>query len=301
MPIAETVLDANGIGFHALVDGPDDGPLVVLLHGFPELARSWLRQIPVLAEAGYRVVAPDMRGYGGTDKHGPYDLQTLAADVAGLVKTCGRERATIIGHDWGAGVAWGTAFLQPQVVERLGIMNCPHPALLGRALLSNPRQLRRSWYMFAFQIPWLPEWALTRQGAVAVARALRGGSKIREVWPREALKPYQHAFLQPGAASAAIGYYRAAFRHPFATDRIAREHPITAPTRIIWGAEDQFLGRELLSPGAMRPYFAPGNEPVIELIEGAGHFVQNEAAERVNEALLRWLGRPAKAPAAAAG
>jgi pimeloyl-ACP methyl ester carboxylesterase len=289
MPVAETLLQSNGIGFHALTDGPPDGPLVLLLHGFPELARSWLPQLPALGEAGFRVVAPDLRGYGGTDKTGPYDLKTLAADVAGLVHSLGRERATIVGHDWGAGVAWGTAFLQPAVVERLGIMNCPHPAVLGRSLLRNPRQLRRSWYMFFFQLPWLPEWAITRDGAAAVGRSLRGGSEIRDAWTPQATRPYQEAFLLPGAASAAIGYYRAAFRSPFETDRLARAQPITAPTRIIWGAKDQFLGRELISPEIMRPYFAPGNEPAIEFIEKAGHFVQNEAPEEVNEALLRWL------------
>jgi pimeloyl-ACP methyl ester carboxylesterase len=295
MPIAETLFQSNGIAFHALTDGPPDGPLVLLLHGFPELARSWLKQLPALGEAGFRVIAPDMRGYGGTDKKGPFDLKTLAADVAGLVQACGRERATIVGHDWGAGVAWATAFLQPSVVERLGIMNCPHPAVLGRALVSNLRQIRRSWYMFFFQIPWLPEWVASRNGAAAIGQALRGGSAVRDVWSREATRPYQESFLQPGAASGAIGYYRAVFRSPFELERLSRAHPITAPTRIIWGAKDLFLGRELISPEAMRPYFAPGNEPAIELIEKAGHFVQNEAPEEVNTALLRWLGTPARA------
>jgi pimeloyl-ACP methyl ester carboxylesterase len=291
MSFTETTLQSNGIGFHAYVDGPRDGPLVLLLHGFPELARSWFQQIPPLAQAGYRVVVPDMRGYGGTDKTGPYDLWTLSADIAGLVKSCGREKAIIIGHDWGAGVAWATAVLQPQVVEQLGILNCPHPSVLAKKIFSTPAQFARSWYMFFFQLPWLPEFLTTRDRGSAIARSLRGGSKVRDHWTREELTPYAESFIQPGAASAAIGYYRAAFRTTFKFDQAALAHPITAPTRIIWGAEDQFLGRDSIDQAVMRPYFAAGNTPVIELIEGAGHFVQNEAPDRVNAALLKWLAR----------
>lgn len=289
MPLSETLLASNGIAFHAYVDGPQDGPLVLLLHGFPELARSWFLQIPVLANAGYRVVAPDMRGYGGTDKQGPYDLWTLSADVAGLVKAMGREKAIVIGHDWGAGVAWATAILQPQVVEQLGILNCPHPSVLAKQIFSSPAQLAKSWYMFFFQLPWLPEFLTTRGNGAAIAKSLRGGSKIRDHWTREELKPYSESFVQPGAATGAIGYYRAAFRTPLKFEKAALANRITAPTRIIWGAEDQFLGRNSIDQQKMRPYFADGNAPVIELIEGAGHFVQNEAPDQVNAALLRWL------------
>jgi len=293
MAIEELRLRANGISFRALAEGPADGPLAILLHGFPELAISWKRQLPALAAAGMRAVAPDLRGYGGTEQQGPYDLRTLCADVAGLVRALGRERASIIGHDWGAAIAWGTAFLEPQVVERLTVMNCPHPAVMARALLTNPRQLLRSWYMFAFQIPLLPQLLLSRDRAAAVARALRGGSTIRSVWTDEALEPYREAFAQPGAAKAAIGYYRAALLHPSIV-RDAKARPIRAPTKIIWGADDRFLGRELIARSAMHPYFAEGNLPQIELIEGAGHFVQNEASERVNDALVRWVAPQAQ-------
>jgi len=297
MAISDTLFQSNSIGFHALVDGPMDGPLVLLLHGFPELAQSWRLQIPVLAKAGFRVVAPDLRGYGGTDKAGPYDLATLAADVAGLVHANGRERATIIGHDWGAGIAWATGFLQPQVVERLGIMNCPHPCVLADTVRSSARQLRNSWYILFFQLPWLPELATTRNGAAAIGRSLRGGSKVRGAFTAESVKPYERSYLQPGAATAAIGYYRAAFANVVKDKRLAKANPIKAPIRIIWGAEDQFLGQEMISTDAMRGYLAPGNVPVLDLIPGAGHFVQNEAPDQVNDALLRWL-KPAASDAA---
>lgn len=287
----EVFLEANGIRFRALAAGPLEGPLVLLLHGFPELAISWRHQLPALAQAGYRAVAPDMRGYGGTDKRGPFDFDTLAKDVAGLVRALGRDQAVIVGHDWGGGVAWAAAFRQSAVVERLVVLNCPHPAVLARDLFRNPRQLARSWYMFFFQIPFLPERLLTRDHAANVARALRGGAFVKEAFRPDELEPYRANFDQPGAASGALGYYRSAFRSALGMYRRAKANPVTAKTLIIWGARDRFLGRELLEPQKNAPFFAPGNLPEIQFIGEAGHFVQNEAPEKVNAALLEWLGR----------
>ncbi len=287
MASQELTLQANGIAFHCLAAGPEQGPLALLLHGFPELAVSWESQLDALATAGFRAVAPDMRGYGRTDRKPPYHLRTLAKDVAGLVGALGRKDAIVVGHDWGGAVAWGTAFLEPQVVNKLIILNCPHPAVLARALLGT-RQLLRSSYMFFFQLPWLPEKILSRDRAAAIARALRGGSLKREVWTKEKLAPYREAFSQPGGTHGPIEYYRAAFRD-FGVLKEAKRHPIAAPTRIIWGKHDRFLGPELLAPEKLRPYFAPGNEPGIDWIEGAGHFVQSEAPEEVNRALLAFV------------
>ncbi len=284
----ETVaLRANGASFAALADGPAEGPLVLLLHGFPELSRSWRHQLPALAAAGYRAVAPDLRGYGGSERRGPYDLGTLAADAAGMVAALGRDRAVVVGHDWGGAVAWAVAGRHPEVVERLVVLNCPPASVLARELRRNPRQLRRSAYMLLFQLPWLPEWLLTRDHAAAVARALRGGSHVRSAWPPEELEHYRRAFLQPGAASAALGYYRAALR---ARTQGPRSRPVAAPTLILWGVEDRFLGAETIDPAKLARVLAPGNEPEVVWIEGTGHFVQNEAPERVNAELLRWLG-----------
>jgi pimeloyl-ACP methyl ester carboxylesterase len=294
MAITELTLHANGIRFHALADGPERGPLVLLLHGFPELSHSWRAQLPALAAAGYYAVAPDLRGYGKTDKHGPYDLWTLSADIAGLVHALGHRTAIIVGHDWGGGVAWGTAFLQPHVVEKLVVLNCPHPALLGRELLRNPAQLKRSTYMFFFQLPVLPERLLSRNNGAAIAKALKGGSYIRSVWTKDELKPYRDAFSTPEAVGSALGYYRAAFRSSPRLFKESKHRPIGAPTAIIWGTEDRFLGTELIDREKLAPYFAQGNEPHIQLLEGVGHFVQHEAPDRVNEALVSFLG-PAQA------
>lgn len=288
----ELRLRANGLDFFALEEGPANGPPVLLLHGFPELSRSWRHQLAALGAAGWRAVAPDLRGYGRSGKDGPYDLSTLARDACELVHALGRDRAVICGHDWGGAMAWGVAMYHPEVVDRLVALNCPHPGVLAEELLRNPRQLCRSSYMLLFQLPWVPEWFLTRNGAAQVARALRGGSAIREAWPRQETDRYREAFLQPGAARAALGYYRAAFRGWGAVRRDGRARPIAAPTLIVWGARDRFLGRETVDPAKMSPYFAPGNAPAIRFLEEAGHFVQNEAPERVNAAMREWLGTP---------
>jgi pimeloyl-ACP methyl ester carboxylesterase len=288
--IETLILTANGIGFHALADGPADGPLVLLLHGFPELGRSWRHQLPALGGAGYRAVAPDLRGYGKTELHGPFDLPTLVDDAVGLVAALDRERAVVVGHDWGGAVAWSVAAQRPNVVEKLVVLNCPPPQEVARAIIRSPAQLRRSWYVFFFQLPWLPERRMAANGAEVVARALIGGSHRREAWPREELEAYRVAFARPGRAKAAIDWYRAAFRRSLRPRRRRDRATVTAPTLVLWGAEDRFLAGNLASPERLRPALSDGNVPTVVLIEDAGHFVQNEAPERVNAELLRWLG-----------
>ena len=283
-------LNANGIGFHALADGPADGPLVLCLHGFPELGRSWRHQLPALASAGYRAVAPDLRGYGETELRGPFDLPTLVGDVAGLVAVLGRERAVVMGHDWGGAVAWSVAARRPSVVERLVVLNCPPPQILARAMVRSPAQLRRSWYVLFFQLPWLPERRMAANAAEVVARALVGGSHRREAWTREEVNAYRAAFARPGRAKAAIDWYRAGFRRSVRPRRGRACATVAAPTLVLWGVEDRFLGRELVTLERLRDAFSEGNVPSVVLIEDAGHFVQNEAPERVNDELLRWLG-----------
>ncbi len=283
-------LNANGIGFHALADGPADGPLVLCLHGFPELGRSWRHQLPALASAGYRAVAPDLRGYGETELRGPFDLPTLVGDVAGLVAVLGRERAVVMGHDWGGAVAWSVAARRPSVVERLVVLNCPPPQVLARAIVRSPAQLRRSWYVLFFQLPWLPERRMAANAAEVVARALVGGSYRREAWTREEVDAYRAAFARPGRAKAAIDWYRAGFRRSLRPRHAPARGTVAAPTLVLWGVEDRFLGRELVTLERLRGAFSEGNVPSVVLIEDAGHFVQNEAPERVNDELLRWLG-----------
>ncbi len=267
--------------FESIIEGPEDGPLVVLLHGFPELNVSWRHQIPALAEAGYRVLAPNQRGYAGSVKDGSYATADLAADVVSMIDAMGAEKAVVVGHDWGGGVAWTLAHLHPERVERLVAMNCPPPVVLFHELRTNPAQLAKSWYMLFFQIPKLPEKFVVK----SIPGALIGGSYNREAWNHENLAPYVAAFATPEDARGPVNWYRGALRHP-----PRNLPPIALPILIIWGTKDRFLSLSMIAPQSLRRAIAYGNEPQIVLIEDAGHFVQNEAPEKVTKALLNWLG-----------
>jgi epoxide hydrolase 4 len=283
-----TLLQTGRGAFETIIEGPEDGPVIVLLHGFPELNISWRHQIPELAAAGYRVVAPNQRGYAGSVRDGSYATADLAADVVSMLDAVGAERAVVVGHDWGGGVAWTVAELYPQRVRALVAMNCPPPRVLVAHLLRSPRQLRKSWYMFFFQLPVLPERFVSR----SMPGMLRGGSYVREVWDRETLTPYGEAFATQDDARGPVTWYRAAFTGAVrgALHRRGRtRHPISVPVLIIWGVHDAFLGQELVSSEALRSTLSFPNEATVVPIESAGHFVQNEAAEEVTAALLDWL------------
>jgi pimeloyl-ACP methyl ester carboxylesterase len=271
-------VDIGGVRLHCVVEG--EGPLVLLLHGFPETSRAWRKQIPVLA-ARFRVVAPDLRGFGASDKPkgiDAYRTSVLANDIVALVRAFDAERAHIVGHDWGGGVAWAVASLHPEVVDRLAVLNCPHPAVMQRALRSNWTQIRKSWYIFAFQLPWLPEWALSRNGARALKDSLRRSSKPG-TFSEADLDEYARAFSAPGAATGGLNYYRAATRSRVLTRKIA------APTLLIWAEDDFALGMELTR--GMDGFFeAP---PRIEYVPGTSHWVMEERPEVVNRLLLEFL------------
>jgi epoxide hydrolase 4 len=282
--LTEGYADIGEVRLHYVEAGPPDGPLALLLHGFPEFWYSWRRQLPVLASAGYRAVAPDMRGYNLSEKPSSwreYGAEHLAGDSAGLIRALGRERAFVVGHDWGAMVAYYTAMLHPQAVERLAILNVPHPARM-LAGLRTLRQLRRSWYMLFFQIPALPERLLARDDYSFAKRSLRA-SAATGTFTDEDLERYVAAWAQPGALSGMIAYYRAALRN---TPRkaLASLRPISAPTLVIWGERDTYLGSELAEP---EPRWVP--DVRVRRIPEASHWVQHEAPERVNELLLGFV------------
>ena len=275
----ERDLEVNGVRLHCVVEGK--GPLVLLLHGFPETSRAWRKQIPALAER-FRVVAPDLRGYGGSDKPrgiAAYRTSVVADDIVGLIHAFDAERAHVVGHDWGGGVAWTLATVHPEVVDRLAVLNCPHPAVMQRALRSNWVQIRKSWYIFAFQLPWLPEWAFRRDGAKALKDALRRSTKRPDTFSEADLDAYARAFSAPGAATAAINYYRAAARSRVPPGKIK------APTLLIWGVDDIALGIELTR--GMDGLFE--HEPRIEYVPDSSHWVMEERPEVVNRLLLEFL------------
>ncbi|MDQ2912036.1 MAG: alpha/beta fold hydrolase, partial [Chloroflexota bacterium] len=231
-------VEVNGVRLHCVVEG--EGPLVVLLHGFPETSRAWRKQVPALAKR-FRVVAPDLRGFGASDKPkgiAAYRSSVVADDIVALIHAFGVERAHVVGHDWGGGVAWAVATLHPEAVDRLVVLNCPHPKVMQKALRSNWTQIRKSWYIFFFQLPWLPEWRLGRDGGKTIKNSLRRSSKPGTFTDAD-LDEYARAFSAPGAATAAINYYRAAARSRVPTQKIG------APTLLIWAEDDFALGMEL--------------------------------------------------------
>ncbi len=285
-PLTYRRTPVNGIELEVSVinEGGERG-LALLLHGFPELAFSWRHQIAALSGAGYEVWAPNLRGYGGSSRPGKvsdYDIDRLVDDVAGLVDAAGRRRVTLVGHDWGAAIAWMFAIRQVRPLEGLVIMNVPHPACMRREL-RRFKQLRRSWYVFFFQIPWLPEKLLTLRRARAVRDAFRKSAVDETRFPDEVTDVYCEAAVRPGAMRAMLAYYRAAFRGAWA--RRHEEFPIvTTPTLMIWGLEDTALTSETTD----------GTDELVSdftlrLLPGASHWVQQEAPEVVNTMLLAWL------------
>lgn len=314
MAIEHRVVETNGIRLHCAVDGA--GPLVVFLHGFPECWYSWRHQLAALAPH-FRVMAPDLRGYNESDKPAgvdAYAMPELVADVAGLIAAEGRSEAVIVAHDWGGGVAWSFAMEHPELTKRLVVMNCPHLAIFQQRLRDDPRQLAKSWYMFFFQIPWVPETLLGLGHAWPIANAIRRATVQRGALGDEDLRVLREAASRPGALRSAINYYRAVFRSdealagmpsvlrrflygdrpvPPARERLEDWPKITAPTMLIWGEQDVALRKELTY--GMDPLFT--SPPRIEYVPDSGHFVQQEKPELVNALLLDFLGDLVARPA----
>ena len=280
--------DLPGLRVHAAVAGPPDGPLVLLLHGFPEFWYSWRHQIAPLARAGFRVVAPDQRGYDLTETTPPYDIATLTGDVAGLIRACGRERAFVAGHDWGAAVGWTLAAHHPEMVERLAVLNVPHPAVMRRALTGrNLRQLRRSAYIFLFQLPRLPEWLLSRNDFARLCWLMRASSR-RGTFTDEDLERYREAWSRPGALSATIGWYRALGRTMLAGGRGLHVGRVGVPTLILWGERDAALGVELAEQSA-----AWLDRGALVRFPKATHWAHEDLPEEITRRLLGHFGHGA--------
>jgi pimeloyl-ACP methyl ester carboxylesterase len=278
-------IEANGLRF--AYDEAGNGPDIALcLHGFPESRFSWRHQLPVLAEAGWHAVAPDMRGYGQTSRpagRGAYRMDALVADVAALFDAFGARRRLLIAHDWGALIAWTFAIRRARALDGLIIMNVPHPAVFARGLRRSLAQLRRSWYVFFFQLPVLPELMLGARGARAIGEAFRGMAVDKAAFPEDVLARYRANASAPGALTAMVNYYRANFWGLARAGAVSR---IEVPVLMIWGEEDTALGLELTE--GYGPFVA---DFTLERLPGVSHWVQQEAPEKVNARMLAWLGR----------
>jgi pimeloyl-ACP methyl ester carboxylesterase len=281
---------ANGLSFEVQTAGdPRSERLALLLHGFPEHAFSWRHQLPLFARLGYRVWAPNQRGYGKTSKPkrvASYRIDALVADVAGLIDAAGKRSVTLVGHDWGGLVAWEVALRKTRPLERLVIMNVPHPVRFREELARNPAQRRRSRYAAFFQLPWLPEWLFRRKGAAAIAEAFRGMAIDKSRFPDDVIAVFQQNALEPGALTAMLNWYRAAGRH-FGALAAGPSPIIDTPTLLIWGEADTALGKETTF-GTER--FV--SDLTVRYLPRVSHWVQQEAPEAVNEILERWLGTP---------
>lgn len=274
----------DGVELHWVEAGPADGPPVILLHGFPEFWWSWRHQIPLLAAAGFRVIALDMRGYNRSAKPEgiePYAIPHLTGDVKGLIEHLGYERVAVVGHDWGGGVAWAFALTYPEHLERLAILNLPHPARMA-AGLRTLRQLLKSWYILFFQIPWLPEWGSRRNGFAILKRAFTAPPVPSGLFAND-LPAYERAWAQPGALTAMINYYRALIRYGRKYQKMG-DRRIEQPVLVLWGERDPYLGKELATPPAD---LVPNCQ--VRYFPETSHWVQHERADAVSGALSDFL------------
>jgi epoxide hydrolase 4 len=285
--ITQRFVHANGIDFELAECGSGDR-LVICLHGFPELNYSWRFQMPMLAAKGWRVWAPNLRGYGASSKPEgveAYSLANLTQDVAALIDAAAAESPVteimIIAHDWGAIIAWAFACLKLRPIDKLVIMNVPHPKVAEREI-RHWRQLKKSWYIFFFQLPRLPERMMASNGARGIKGAFYNMSVDKSRFPKDVLQTYADAALRPGAITAMINYYRALLRHRIDLG----DARIATPTLMIWGEEDAALNiRCTEGTEEWVPNFT------LHRLPGVSHWVQQEAPEKVNALMGEWLDR----------
>lgn len=276
----------NKIKLHYVSAG--SGEPLVLLHGFPEFWYAWRHQIPVLAEH-FHVIVPDLRGYGESEKlpHiADYQMSEMAQDIIELIHHLGYKKAHIVGHDWGGAIAWHLSIEHPEIVDYLSILNCPHPAVLAKALKSNVEQMRKSWYIIFFQIPYLPELLFKLFDTTLIKMVFRGSAIRKNTFSDEDLKTYLSSIRQPGAFTAALNYYRASFRQLLKNKKTGEKiKKIKAPTLIIWGEKDSALGKEL-TLNLERFFEGPFQ---IRYIPDCSHWVNEEYPELVNQLLIQHM------------
>ena len=274
-------ITSNGINLHYVTQG--EGDLMLMLHGFPEFWYSWRHQIPEFAKY-YKVVALDLRGYNDSDKpadKSAYVMDQFNLDVQGVIKGLGYDKCILVGHDWGGAIAWNFAYAHPEMVERLIVLNIPHPAKFAEGI-RTPQQLMRSSYMFLFQLPWLPELLIQSSDYQAVETALKGMAVNKSAFSQEDLEAYKDAAAKRGAMTAMLNYYR----NIFAQGMLSQDWGILqVPTLMIWGEKDTALGKELTyeTQAYVRDF-------QIKYIPDASHWVQQEQPETVNQYIKEFLG-----------
>jgi epoxide hydrolase 4 len=270
----------NGVKLHYVTQGT--GPLMLMLHGFPEFWYSWRHQIPEFA-SDFQVVALDLRGYNDSDKpkeSSAYVMDEFVKDVAGVIQGLGYDNCILVGHDWGGAIAWSFAYAHPEMVEKLIILNLPHPAKFAQGLQTY-QQLLRSWYIFLFQLPWLPEFLLQFADYQAIEKIIPGTAFNQSAFTPADIEAYKNAVAKPGATTAMLNYYRHVFQNLFQPQDWGI---LNVPTLMIWGENDTALGKELTYDTA-----AYVRELEIKYINNCGHWVQQEKPDLVNQYMRNFL------------
>ena len=274
----------NGVHLHVVEAGPESGPLLILLHGFPEFWYGWHRQIEPLAAAGFHVLIPDQRGYNLSDKPesiSAYNIDNLARDIVGLIDEAGAAKACVAGHDWGGAVGWWLGVKHPERLEKLALLNIPHPLVMKRAIRKDPAQRKRSSYIFFFQLPWLPEHSFQKNNFARGVKSLHASSRPGTFSDAD-LDLYREAWSQPGEVRSMIHWYRALLRSQ--PERPASPR-VRVPTLLLWGEKDRFLGREMAQPS-----IDLCDDGRLVFVPEASHWIQHEEPERVTRELLGFFG-----------
>jgi epoxide hydrolase 4 len=285
-PLEFRVFHINGVALHVVLAGPASGKPLVFLHGFPEFWFGWRHQIDHFVSSGYRVIIPDQRGYNLSDKPAgiaSYSIDLLAKDVVGVLDTVTDSKAFVVGHDWGAGVTWYLAARYSERVSRAAMLSVPHPRIFIKNFIKNPAQLRRSWYLFLFQLPWLPEHILRRRGWALLVRVLRNTSPPG-VFSDCDLGEYKKSWAKKGALTAMLNWYRAARLRPSKLALDPEASRVKVPALLIWGKNDQFAGEAMARESLQ--YCDDGH---LEIFETATHWVQHEEPAQVNSLLSQFF------------
>jgi pimeloyl-ACP methyl ester carboxylesterase len=286
--VTATRVDRLDVGEVTLaVTSLGEGEPVVLLHGFPENSHSWRRQLPAIAGAGFRAVAPDLRGYGDSDRPAAvvdYAFPKLIGDVTGLAAALGAGPVHLVGHDWGGALAWAVAAVAPQALRSLTILNCPHPTVAALERLQNPEQQRMSWYMLLFQFEGVAERFLAADDFANLRRAAFD-TAAPGTFSDADLEALIAPLRREGALTAALNWYRANIPPESWLPPVRELPPVTVPTLIVWGEEDVFLGLS----GLERSAAMVQAQVRVERLPGVSHWVQQEDPEAVNRHLLAFL------------
>ena len=276
MDLRERYIETNGIKLHVMESGPADGPMILFLHGFPEFWYAWRKQIGYFADRGYLVVAPDQRGYNLSDKPegvAAYKIDELAKDIIGLIDAYGREQVFLVGHDWGASVSWWVALKYPERIKKLVILNVPHPKVMARHVFTDTEQMKKSWYIFYFQIPGAVEHLASSQNYEWVIQLITTSANPGAFTAQE-LEEYRKAFSQPGAFSAMVNWYRAMIQ---TKQEPLKSFDVTMPMILMWGEDDVAMLTQLADESM--PFCKQGR---LIKMPGVSHWIQHEQAGKVN-------------------